>query len=145
MFCSKCGKELPVGAKFCPKCGSEIKTFTKTEIGESIKKTADKVADEIDNTVKSVSNEVESVTSEFNKNFEEAQNNARKKIQITSDEIKNFKFENLLEKKYVDLATAAASVGPFALMVLTFVLFSIAGNILLSLSILGPFYVINNI
>lgn len=27
MFCTKCGNELPVNAKFCTKCGTKVETF----------------------------------------------------------------------------------------------------------------------
>lgn len=27
MFCTKCGNELPVNAKFCTKCGTKVEAF----------------------------------------------------------------------------------------------------------------------
>ena len=30
MFCTKCGNELPVNAKFCTKCGTKVEAGTDT-------------------------------------------------------------------------------------------------------------------
>lgn len=46
MFCTKCGNELPVNAKFCTKCGTKVEAFqpgsnpAKSDTAESFSTTA---------------------------------------------------------------------------------------------------------
>lgn len=130
MFCTKCGKELPEGAKFCPKCGNKIGSAPSSYIQEKIEKTTDKVAKEINSTVESVSKEVNSTVETVNKKANETKEKVKVDFNNFNEDVKNFKFQDLLEKKYVDLGSIASSFAPLIMVVLVYVVLDILGLVI---------------
>lgn len=141
MFCSKCGNKLPDDAKFCPKCGNKVSG--NSEIKEKIVDVTEKVVDEITETVDSVSKEVNSFTEDVTSGFNDAKEKANEKINEANESIKNFKFSDLLTKKYVDLGSVITSLAPVVLLIFFFVInvavFGLLFNLIFSILNTIPF------
>lgn len=127
MFCTKCGNKLPDGAKFCPKCGSKVGPVPSNAIQEKIEETTERVADEITDTVKSVSNEVSSAVDAVSQKASEAKEKVKVDFDNFNEDVKNFKFQDLLEKKYVDLGSIASSIAPFVMFILVYIVLDVLG------------------
>lgn len=140
MFCTKCGKELPEGAKFCPRCGTGINGIINPYLKNKINETAEKVTKEITDTVEDVSKDITDTINNVSDNVKEAKAKVKVDFSNFNEDAKNFKFSDLLERKYVDLATIAAAIGPLVEFVMIYIIldvFNIVTGILNFVPIIG--------
>jgi len=64
VFCSKCGEELPEGARFCPKCGVQIRMGVVAEVGgpwDEVGEAFERMGEKLERAFERVGREIERV------------------------------------------------------------------------------------
>ena len=62
VFCSKCGEELPEGARFCPKCGAQIRMRVAVEAGgpwDEVGEAFERMGEKLERAFERVGKEIE--------------------------------------------------------------------------------------